>query len=210
MLDLPGHGIDRAPLAHASLDDHSQRVVDVVNTLDTEVVLVGHSMGGAVICEASERLTRKVSGLIYIAGVVCRPGESGLEALAIDTSSYAQDSTMPGSDKGLVHPDRAEIANMYYHDCRKEDIELARSLLVPAQLYVLARPLTTSELGWGSLPQAYIQCAEDRALPFETQRHMAAHIGVDQVITLASSHSPFFSMPRQLAEHMDSIVCTLL
>ena len=209
VLDLPGHGIDRTPLTRVTLWDHSQRVIEVVERLDTDVVLVGHSMGAAVISEASERLTERVSGLIYIAGVVCRPGESGLESLAIDTDSYAQDATMPGAGDGLVHPDKTEIATMYYHDCRKEDMELARSLLVPAQLHVLAPPLTTSEHGWGQIPQAYIQCTEDRALPYETQQDMAAHVGVDQIIEMASSHSPFLSMPRKLAEHMDSIVRTL-
>jgi hypothetical protein len=52
---------------------------------------------------------------------------------------------------------------------------------------------------FGSIPRAYIECTDDRAISIELQRDMYTTSGVDTVVSLDASHSPFLSMPDQLA-----------
>ena len=66
-IDLRGHGESDAGRQEASIAHFGTDVATVVRHLGLkDVVLVGHSMGGAVILETANRLTRVVSGLIWV------------------------------------------------------------------------------------------------------------------------------------------------
>jgi pimeloyl-ACP methyl ester carboxylesterase len=51
-------------------------------------------------------------------------------------------------------------------------------------------------------PTTYIICEHDQILPPQAQEAMAA--AADHVVRLPSSHTPFLSMPRQLASVLGS------
>jgi pimeloyl-ACP methyl ester carboxylesterase len=66
-LDLAGHGVSGADRSDWTMDAFGEDVVAVVNQLDLEsVVLVGFSMGGAVVLEAAERLGDRVVGVVFV------------------------------------------------------------------------------------------------------------------------------------------------
>lgn len=66
-VDLPGHGKSSSERQEWTLEAYGADVAAVVDHLDLEkVVLVGHSMGGAVILEAAVRLGDRVAGLIGV------------------------------------------------------------------------------------------------------------------------------------------------
>ena len=48
--------------------------------------------------------------------------------------------------------------------------------------------------------RAYIVCTEDRAIVADLQHDMIEKSGVDEVRYLPASHSPFLSMPGELAD----------
>jgi pimeloyl-ACP methyl ester carboxylesterase len=65
-----------------TLDTHIQ---DIVNALEYEdlhdVVLVGHSYGGAVITGVAERRAERLAHLVYLSAVVPQDGQSVAELL---------------------------------------------------------------------------------------------------------------------------------
>jgi pimeloyl-ACP methyl ester carboxylesterase len=64
-VDLAGHGVSGQDRAQWTMEAFGQDVVAVVEDLGLErVVLIGHSMGGAVIIEAAKRLPGTVIGLV--------------------------------------------------------------------------------------------------------------------------------------------------
>src|SRR5438067_1989502 len=66
-LDLAGHGGSGADRSTWTIASFGADVVAVVEALDLQhVVLVGHSMGGDVICEAGLRLGDRVEGLVWV------------------------------------------------------------------------------------------------------------------------------------------------
>jgi len=66
-LDLAGHGGSGVERSEWTIDAFGEDVVAVVDQLDLDrVVLVGFSMGGAVVLEAAERLGDRVLGLVFV------------------------------------------------------------------------------------------------------------------------------------------------
>lgn len=65
-LDLPGHGRSSPP-AYASVDDYAQRVLAFVAALQLDsVVLVGHSLGGAIAQVAALQQPQALAGLVLL------------------------------------------------------------------------------------------------------------------------------------------------
>lgn len=66
-LDLAGHGESDADRAEWTVDAFGEDVIAVVEDLDLEsVVLVGFSMGGAVVLEAADRMPERVLGVVLV------------------------------------------------------------------------------------------------------------------------------------------------
>jgi hypothetical protein len=55
------------------------------------------------------------------------------------------------------------------------------------------------------VPRSYITCADDRAIPPDFQRRMAADLAPEDRHALPTSHSPFFAAPDRLAALLDRI-----
>ncbi len=66
-IDLAGHGESGLNRKNFTIDLFGEDVATVVNYLKlNKVILIGHSMGGAVIIEAAEKLSGKVIGLLGV------------------------------------------------------------------------------------------------------------------------------------------------
>lgn len=65
-IDLPGHGEDQTPISEVTFDVYANRVVEIIDELDREVILVGHSMGGIAVSQAAEYRPNRIKSLVYI------------------------------------------------------------------------------------------------------------------------------------------------
>jgi pimeloyl-ACP methyl ester carboxylesterase len=66
-LDLPGHGASGADRAQWTMDAFGEDVVAVADQLELDrVVLVGFSMGAAVVLEAAERMPGRAIGVVLV------------------------------------------------------------------------------------------------------------------------------------------------
>lgn len=69
-------------------------------------------------------------------------------------------------------------------------------------------PIDTTAEHWGRIPRTYIKCTKDNALPLSLQEKFIALADAfvpnnkTEVITLDTSHSPFISEPKELADEM--------
>ncbi|MCB0279745.1 MAG: alpha/beta hydrolase, partial [Calditrichaeota bacterium] len=63
-------------------------------------------------------------------------------------------------------------------------------------------PLHLSPERYGQIEKVYIECLQDRAVTLPLQRRMQSDSPCAKVISLDSSHSPFFSMPERLADEL--------
>lgn len=201
-LDLPGHGLR----AHEpqTLAGYAEAVAEKLRALPEPAALLGHSMGGQVIAAAAELAPERITTLIHLCGFHPKDGESILEQAGGDDETELAAAMLPLEDGRFGVTDEA-LKPTFYADCRDEDIALARMLLVPQAGEPFQTAIRLSEKS-AALPHAYILCAEDKALgPKKQQSWIDRSPGTKQV-TLATSHSPFFSAPDMLAMAIRSVL----
>jgi pimeloyl-ACP methyl ester carboxylesterase len=201
-LDLPSHGLDRTPARDISLELYAEAVCRVLDACREPVILVGHSMGGVVISRAAELRPARIEKLVYVAAFLLPTGVTILEATPPDASARTMASLVINADGSAAGLRAESVRQMFYADCEDSDMALARMLLVPQAMAVSATPLSTSGKHWGSVPRFYVECTLDNAIPIEAQRAMASKLPCRHVITMQTSHSPFFSAPGELSGHL--------
>jgi pimeloyl-ACP methyl ester carboxylesterase len=198
-VDLPGRAGDAQTVAELTLDSYVDRVVAAIDASPEPVVLVGHSLGGLVISQTAERTPDKISSLVYLCAVLLPDGQSAIDASVNDPDSrlVANLSFDEAAATSSVAP--SAVRDIFYGDCTVEASEKATRLLVPEPVGPASTPVHVTAERWGSVPRSYILCTRDRAISPARQRAMIASVGVDRVIEMNSSHSPFISQPERLA-----------
>lgn len=203
--DLPGHGDDHTPMADITLEAYVARVQQVVEAAEPPVVLVGHSMGGVVISEVAERVPGHVDQLVYLAAALLADGETMLDLSFADEGSRVTANLVLSADGSFVTLDPHGIRECFFADCDALDSAWATMRLVPQAVAPLAAPIHVTHDRWGRVPRAFIVCEHDHAISPAVQRERCARIGVDELVTIATGHSPFLSDPELLAETLDML-----
>lgn len=187
-IDLPSNHVEGAGFT----DD----VAAVRAALDgmSDVVLCGHSYGGAVITEAGAH--GSVRHLVYLCAFVPDVGETvmGLSGSpGFEPSTLSSGLTIEGDDL-LVTPDVAREA--FYADCEQQPVDR----LVPHPMRAFG--VEPAAAAWRDTPSTYVVCTQDRAIQPGLQRQMAARCTT--TVELEASHSPMLSMPERVAEILRS------
>jgi pimeloyl-ACP methyl ester carboxylesterase len=98
-----------------------------------------------------------------------------------------------------------KIVHAFYHDVDVDTADWAISKLVPQAAAPFATPVMTTVERFGAIAKTYIECTADNAIPIAVQRAMQRKWPVETILTMDTSHSPFFSQPEQLAQHLMSL-----
>jgi pimeloyl-ACP methyl ester carboxylesterase len=198
--DMPGHGSDPQPIATVTLPDIVSRVHEVIDAQNEPVILVGHSYGGAIITQASEKRAAKIKSLVYVTAFLLDHGLSLMNLAEQDSESHlgGQVDFSAHGDTATVKP--AALRDCFYAQCSDEDFELARSLLGPEAISGMRAPMQTSAEGFGRLPRYYVECLKDHAISPYLQKRLYTALPCSRVFSLDTDHSPFFSAPDALTE----------
>lgn len=210
-IDLPGHGKDSDRTSDISLDDYVDAVMKAANDQRGKVILVGHSMAGIVISQAAEKLGReKISALIYVDAFLPRDGESLFSLVEATLKNLTPDLGKPLLVENIivsddhktnsVNPEMA--AQIFYHDCSEEDQKFALPRISKEPIAPLATPVRLTDNIYGSIPKYFILCTETKDM---NKTFLSTHVPCKKVYRLASSHSPFFSMPEKLVSILNEI-----
>lgn len=197
--DLPGSGIDRTPFEQVQLQTYVSALAEILREQDEPVTLVGHSMAGPIISQVAEDMPRQVRVLVYLASFLLKSGESLMEAATQDMQSLIAQSSEMDVDRGVLRMRREMVSELFYHDCALEDIALAQSLLTPQAVAPLVTPIWLTDRYEG-VRRAVIETVQDRLFGIDFQRQMHTKTPCDQIFSLNTSHSPFFSAPEKLVE----------
>jgi pimeloyl-ACP methyl ester carboxylesterase len=198
-LDLPGHGEDGGPFG--DLDFDVARVRQCLDEGSGDVVLVGHSYGGAVITEAG--LHPAVEHLVYVAAFALDDGESCVSAAAAESEAgQISHEGRPNLGAGfimgsgdMITLDPASAEECFYNDCDPDTVAWALARLGPQPLITLQG--TPKLAAWRTKPSTYVVCVDDMAVHPELQRIMARRCG--SVVEWPTDHSPLLSRPDLVA-----------
>ncbi len=204
--DLPGLGKDTTPLHLVSLESWVESICEIVAAQPEPAVLVGHSRGGLILSGVAERYPEKIAQLVYVTAALAQDGESFRQLLTEDGTSLLLKSLVIAPDGGSSTVKEEALRALFYEESPDEDVALARLLLRPEPRGPARTPIRTTQEKFGSVPRFYIECLRDRCVPHSLQRKMYAALPCEKVLTVDTDHSPFFSAPERLAEHLCSIV----
>jgi pimeloyl-ACP methyl ester carboxylesterase len=200
-IDLPGHGGDPGPFS--DLHGDAVRVQNTLDDIDGEVVLLGHSYGGAVITEAG--VHPAVKHLIYLCALPLDEGESCVEAAVSETTSLSHEGR-PNMDLEF-HPDGTSTlsptvaATCLYNDCDAETVAWGLSNIGPQPMENLGQ--SPSAVAWRERPSTYVLCSEDLVIHPGLQAHLAMRCTRTRV--WSTGHSPFASNPHLLITLLEEL-----
>lgn len=202
-IDLPGHGTNKQPDSQVTTSGYRQAVVDVIKPLDYQVVLVGHSMNGALISHVAEQIPEKIERLIYVTAFLLKDGGSVLEAMQSDADGEVLPEIVFSDDQAYATLPEAALRRIGFHDIEESAIKRFFPLMAEWQATEpFMAKVVLSDKKFGSVPKTYIRTGMDKMVSPALQDTMIGNWEVESVLDLESGHFPAFSVPEKLAELM--------
>ncbi|MCB1437155.1 MAG: alpha/beta fold hydrolase [Rhodobiaceae bacterium] len=240
-IDLPGYGVNAkipksyyadpfcaedfatepSPVADITLEIQADAVVDLIEGLAAggsgPVILLGHSMGGAVITAVAERIPHLVHRLVYLSAFM---PESGVAPV-----TYIKSGANEGEKVGpLFVADPGKIGALRINPMssdpayRKAMVEAYAGTVDPAHADATLNLLTpdhpigvpthatnTTRERWGAVARTYVKALRDMAVRPRLQQTFIDAADAftpdnpTHVVEMDSCHSPFHANPAGLA-----------
>ncbi|HEY1988591.1 MAG TPA: alpha/beta hydrolase [Acidimicrobiales bacterium] len=207
-VDLPGHGKDPGPFV--DLHGDAARVRSVLDGINGDVVLLGHSYGGAVITEAG--VHPAVKHLVYLCALALDQHESCAAALVDETASLSHEgrpdiaADLSIDDHGVSTVSPKSATACLYNDCDPETVAWALANLGPQPMENFGQ--TPSAVAWRGRPSTYVVCSEDMVVHPDLQSMLAKRC--TQSYVWPTSHSPFASEPERLSRLLVEVAGTAI
>ena len=194
ILKKDGYDVTIVQNSTASLDGDVSAAKRAIADAKGDVILVGHSYGGAVITEAGN--DAKVSGLVYVAAFAPATGESVGTLTANPPPGVAVPPVLPPENDSLLL-DRAKFPAAFAADVARDQAEFMAASQIPWGLAAVKGTITHA--AWQDKPTWYLIATQDKMIPPVAQHQMAerAHAKTSEI---ASSHAVYVSHPRVVAD----------
>ena len=193
ILKNDGYNVSIVQNPTISLEDDVAVTKRALASLQSPVILVGHSYGGVVITEAGN--DPKVVGLVYIAAFAPDKGES-VSALIKDPPPGAPVPPILPPQDGFLFLDKAKFAASFAADVDAKTARFMADSQVPWGVGALGG--TISEPAWRSKPNWYLIATDDRMIPPPAQQLMSKRAG-STVVEVKGSHAVYVSQPKAVA-----------
>ncbi|UST87813.1 alpha/beta fold hydrolase [Pseudomonas siliginis] len=206
ILEKDGYPVIAAANPLRSVKGDAQSVADVLASVKTPVVLVGHSYGGPVISEAAYG-NANVKALVYVAAFAPEKGETAAEL----------SGRFPGSTLGPTLSAPVELSDggkdLYiqqdkFHEQFAADVSPADAKLMAAT----QRPVTVAALNeaatepaWKTVPSYFVYGDQDKNIPAQALAFMAERAHSKQtVVVKGASHVVMVSNPKAVASLIET------
>jgi pimeloyl-ACP methyl ester carboxylesterase len=176
-----------------SLADDVAATKRVLDRIEGQCILVGHSWGGFVITEAGN--DERVSGLVYIAALAPDAGETVVDMLSRYEAAPASQYFQP--QDGFIWLSKEGIQKAFADDLPTEQSALIYATQVAPSISLLEA--TVDSPAWKNKPSWYIVSSNDKAIPPDLQRDSAERMGAT-AIALESSHVAMISHAKEVLD----------
>lgn len=205
VVELPGHGQDQTPPATLTLNSYRDKVIAAINNIPGQVVLVGHSLGGAIITAVADSVPSRIDRLVYLAGFIPANGQSVIDLNSMDPDSQLTPALMPSVDFTTASVADSKLLPIFCQDGN----DTVNQLLIANNRPEPAAPLYSKIVlknPAAKVQKYYIHTSQDRAITISLQNRMVAAAGIKNIYSINSSHSPQLSMPEQVTTILLQII----
>ena len=208
VVKLPGHGNDNTPAHQVSLQAYVNEVKNAINEYSESVILVGHSLGGAIITQTAAELPQKINKLVYVAGYIPESGKSVLDYSMQDTTSLLPPQIRLSDDQtqaGIADPE-ANLASIFCQDGTDAQKKFLLERYKAEPTIPMGTPLHYALADYSSISKKYyIYTMADHAITYGFQQQMVAAAGISNTYIMNTGHSPFVSQPAELTNIIKEI-----
>ncbi len=178
----------------SSLADDVAAAKRAIEAAPGEVILVGHSWGGAVITQAG--VDPKVSALVYVAAYAPNKNQSTNESQK-DYPKQGWLNAINVDSGGFVTLKPQTVADFFAQDLPAAQTSIMAATQGPSAAKCFDEKIT--ETAWSSKPSWYIVASNDRMIPPDLERALAKKINAKTTV-LPTSHVPMLSKPKEVAD----------
>lgn len=205
VIELPGHGDDNTPVPGDTLDAYVAKTTAAIDAAPTPVVLVGHSLAGAVITQAAEARPDRVAKLVYLAAYVPKDGQPILDLANTDADSHIGPAITIDKDHGIASIAKDRLGDIFCADCSPDAQSKLTARYRDEPLPAFVTPVHSTPQNWGRVRKFYVFTRQDHAVSYALQQRMTAGIPWSGTFALDTGHSPFMSAPGPLADALTDI-----
>ncbi len=155
-----------------------------------DVVLVGTSSGGMVICKAAELAADRLARLVFVDALALLPGERVSDIVNRPAANEVTETT--------TAPTRADVAGRMFADLEPATREWALARYTPHPIAALEGPMEQTSFWEGAWKAAVIRCKQARNPPESHQRRTAERLKASYA-EMDTGHYPMLSQPDELA-----------
>lgn len=175
-------------------------VDDVANVLRfedlTDVVLVGHSMGGIIVPRVAEVVADRLRRVVWLAAAVTADGETMLEA--VPQSPWIARAVTLGPD-GSARTDPDRILDAIIQDATPAQRRFVRERHLPYPHHALVEPGRLSSFLALGLPTGFVMAADDRTIEPSVARRFAERLPGSRWAEVPGSHDCMVTRPGEVA-----------
>jgi pimeloyl-ACP methyl ester carboxylesterase len=184
-----------------NLTTHVDDVVSLFETGDLrDVILAGHSYGGAVITGVAHRIPERIARLVYVAGVVLPDGLSLFDVLGPEAKAGMEAGAAAAGDPfRLPVIGRAEL-DLYYgaHGLDDKMLNVIATRGTPQPIGTYQERLSLGNPAAETIDRTYIRAAADAWSPITPETPGWDYTEID------TGHWPMFTKPLELAAFLDA------
>ena len=163
------------------------------------VILVGHSYGGAVITEAAAD-NPKVKALVYVAAFAPDAGEAVGGLIERFSPAPLGTAVVPDS-AGFLFINRKNFHSVFASDLPEQEASVLAAAQKPLAASIFGEPIKAA--AWKSTPSWYVVSTQDSAINPDLERFMAKRMNA-KTTEIKSSHVSYISNPSQIAKVIES------
>lgn len=193
---LQARGLDvvavHNPLSSFEADVSATR--RVIEDQKRNVILVGHSYGGAVITEAGN--SEKVQALVYVAAFAPSDGES-INSITGPSGQPEWFGEVHADAGGMLTWSRKGMTKYFAFDLPPAEAALLAATQAPTSAAAFEGKVTTA--AFHKKPSWFVVADKDRVIPAPLQLAFANKMRA-KVVHVASSHVPMLSQPNAVAD----------
>lgn len=198
---LPGRGASAN--RNVRMQDYADTVSRYIADGDLHnVVLVGHSAGGTVICKAAEALEGRLARLVFVAPLLADNGCALTDVVPPDYAGLFAQMAEQSPDNTVMAPWEV-FRDGFIGDADEATAREAYDRLCPEPFGPLSETVDLSKFAEMPIPKSYVNCTEDVVFPvgeYALFPRMLQKLGPCRLVHAAGSHEMMFSDPAGLAD----------
>jgi len=199
ILEAGGFAVTAVQNPLKSLADDVATTKRAIESQRGDVILVGHSYGGAVITEAAAN-NPKVKALVYVAAFAPDAAET-LGGLGEKYPATPLATALAPDSAGFLYIDRSKFHEVFAHDVSEDEAALLAATQKPIAAAIFGEAAKAA--GWKTIPSWYVVSTQDKAINPDLERFMAKRINA-HTIEINASHVGFLSQPKAIVKIIET------